>query len=53
MIVTDEQYPEGRPVLAVLRGDHRVNEIKLTNAIGAATRKNLVRVDESSATVAR
>ncbi|MDE3069180.1 MAG: proline--tRNA ligase [Acidobacteriota bacterium] len=33
-----EGAPEGRMVLVLLRGDHRVNEIKLANALGARCR---------------
>ena len=34
-VITDD----GKPVLALVRGDHRVNEIKLTNALGSGFRQ--------------
>jgi prolyl-tRNA synthetase len=36
--IAGEQDGEGRFVLVLVRGDHNVNEIKLQNALGAATR---------------
>ncbi len=38
VVVTDGQGEAGRMVLVLLRGDHRVNEIKLTNALKAQWR---------------
>jgi len=37
MLVVDEGLPSARPVMALCRGDHDVNEVKLRRALGAKT----------------
>jgi prolyl-tRNA synthetase len=37
MLLVDEGLPSVRPVMALCRGDHEVNEVKLRRAIGAKT----------------